>query len=131
MNGQTIENDAFNETKKWASNLIDQISRSDNPSTVTLVQVSFYDFLSYSHVFLAVLMLAKNISGEFSVCRCKNIFKCILANNSLYDGEKYFHQHTEKFSPTYFINIHTNFCLHQYTENSLPTYNITTSVFFC
>ena len=40
MNGQTIENDAFDETKKWASNLIDQITRSDNPSTVTLVQVS-------------------------------------------------------------------------------------------
>ena len=39
MKGQTIENDAFDETKKWASNLIDQITRSDNPSTVTLVQV--------------------------------------------------------------------------------------------
>lgn len=40
INNQTIENDAFNETKKWASNLIDQISQSDNPSTVTLVQFS-------------------------------------------------------------------------------------------
>ena len=46
INGQTIENDAFDETKKWASNLIDQITRSDNPSTVTLVQVSFYDSMS-------------------------------------------------------------------------------------
>lgn len=46
VNGQTIENDAFDETKKWASNLIDQITRSDNPSTVTLVQVSFYDSMS-------------------------------------------------------------------------------------
>jgi len=40
INGQTIENDAFDETKKWASNLIDQITRSDKPSTVTLVQFS-------------------------------------------------------------------------------------------
>ena len=47
INGQTIENDAFDETKKWASNLIDQITRSDNPSTVTLVQVHFYEFYSY------------------------------------------------------------------------------------
>ena len=38
----------------------------------------FMIFLSYSHVFLAALMLAKNISVEFSVCRCKNIFKCML-----------------------------------------------------
>ena len=61
MKGQTIEDDAFNETKIWASNLIDQISRSDNPSTVTLVQVSFYDFVSYCHVFLAVLMFCMSM----------------------------------------------------------------------
>ena len=32
-----------------------------------------------------------------------------------------FHQHTEKFSPTYFTNIHLHFCLHQHTDNSSPT----------
>ena len=40
----------------------------------------------------------------------------------------YFHQHTEKFSPTYFTKVHLNFFLHQHSENSAPTYftNITT-----
>ena len=44
-----------------------------------------------------------------------------------------FHQHTEKFSPTYFTNTHLNFCLHQHTFS--PTFrkfftNITTAVFY-
>ena len=54
MKGRTnfYNDEAFHETKIWASNLIDQISRSDNPSTVTLVQVSFYDFfVLFSRIF--------------------------------------------------------------------------------
>ena len=34
----------------------------------------------------------------------------------------YYHQHTEKFSLTYFTNIHSYFCIHQHSENISPTY---------
>ena len=79
---------------------------------------------------LAIMMLVKDV-GEKPVCWWKlNFFH-----------ENTFHQHTEKFSPTHFTNIHLNFCsyfsptckknftniLHQHTFKFLysPTYSFT------
>jgi len=76
-------------------------------------------------------MLAKN------VCWRKT---CMLVKTNFFFQEDTFHQHTEKFSPTYFTNIHLNFCskfsptystFHQHTEFFSPTYFTNIHLNFC
>ena len=77
---------------------------------------------------------------------CSNVVEgcwrktCMLVKTNFFFKKDTFHQHTEKFSPTYFTNIHLNFCskfsptystFHQHTEFFSPTYFTNIHLNFC